>query len=156
LKSLRIAYPRSLNLKYLGKEKILSVILVAAIIASSTTLIYIVVIPKPGEVFTEFYLLGSNGTASEYPTDLTVGEDGKVIIFIVNYEYENVTYRLEVNFNGSLIHAEQVFLIENEKWESPFKFKATKKGINQKLEFILYKDHETKAYRTLHLYVSVI
>ena len=136
-------------------DKILSMILISSIIASSVVLVYVAVTPKTGERFTEFYILGPNGTASNYPTDLKVGEEGKVIIGIVNHEYENVTYRLEVNFNGSLIHKEQVFLIENEKWESPFTFKATDKGENQKLEFLIYKDQQIEAYRTLHLFISV-
>ena len=113
------------------------------------------VTPKPGERFTEFYILGSNGIASDYPTDLKVGEEGKVIIGIVNHEYENVTYRLEVKFNGSLIYEEYAVFIENEKYESLFTFTATKKGENQKLAFLLYKDQQIETYRTLHLWVKV-
>ena len=111
--------------------------------------------PKPYERFTDFYLLGPNGIASNYPTDLKIGEEGKGIIGIVNHEYKNATYRLEINFNGSLIHEEHVFLIENEKWEILFTFQATEKGENQKLEFLLYKDQQIEAYRTLHLWINV-
>jgi len=153
----RVPFERLLkvNLGQSALDKGLSIALIASIIGSSATLVYVAVTPKTGERFTEFYILGPNGTASNYPTDLKVGEEGKVIIGIVNHEYENVTYRLEVNFNGSLIHKEQVFLIENKKWESPFTFKATDKGENQKLEFLIYKDQQTEAYRTLHLFISV-
>lgn len=136
-------------------DKGLSIVLIASIIGSSATLVYVAVTPKTGERFTEFYLLGSNGTAPDYPIDLNVGEEGKVVIVIVNHEYENVTYYLEVEFNGSLIHEEQVFLIDNEKCQSPFIFKAAKKGENQKLEFLLYKDQQIEAYRKLHLWISV-
>lgn len=136
-------------------DKCISIVLIASIIGSLATLVYVVVTPKTGERFTEFYLLGSNGTAFYYPTDLKCGEEGKVIIGIVNHEYKNVTYRLEVIFNGSLINEEQVFLIENEKWENPFTFKATEKGENQKLEFLLYKNQETEAYRSLHIWIRV-
>ena len=136
-------------------NKILSLFLGIVIIVSSAMLIYILVTPKAGERFTEFYLLGSNGTASDYPTELKIGEEGKVIIGVVNREYENVTYHLEINFNGFLVHEEQVFLIENEKWERLFEFKAVEKGINQKLVFILYKEQQLEIYRTLHLWISV-
>lgn len=142
-------------MKYLRIENILSVLLIASIIASSLTLVYIMIMPKTGERFTEFYLLDPNGMASDYPTDLTFGENGKVIIGIVNHEYENVTYRLEINLNGYLIHEEHVFLVENEKWESPFTFKAIEKGENQKLEFLLYKVQDIEVYRTLHLWINV-
>ena len=142
------------NLKYLRIDKFLPIILVVSIIASSATLIYILV-TKTGENFTEFYLLDSNGTASNYPTDITVGDAGEVIICIVNQEYETVNYILEVKFNGTLIHKESIFLVENEKWESPFTFKATNKGENKKLEFLLYNDQQIEAYRKLHLWINV-
>lgn len=153
----RIPFGRLLkfNLGQSILDKGLSIILIASIIGSSATLIYIVVTPKTGERFTEFYILGPNGTASDYPTDLNVGEEGKVIIDIVNHEYDNVTYRLEIIFNRSLIHEELLFLIENEKYERPFTFISTNKGENQKLEFLLYKDQKIEPYRILHLWITV-
>ncbi len=152
----RVPFERLLkfNLGQSVLDKGLSIVLIASILGSSATLVYIVVTPKTGERFTEFYILDQNGSASDYPKDLMVGEEGKVIIGIVNHEYENVNYRLEVTFNGSLIHKEQVFLIENEKWERPFTFKATKKGTNKKLEFLLYKNQQRETYRILHLWIS--
>jgi len=144
-----------INLGQSVLDKALLIILIASIIVSCTTLVYVVVKPKTGERFTEFYLLGSNGTGSDYPTDLDVGDEEKVITVIVNHEYENITYRLVVRFNGSLIHEERVFLIENETWESHFTFKATQKGGNQKLEFLLYKGQQREAYRTLYLWIRV-
>lgn len=137
-------------------DKIISIILFASIIASSAILIYILLTPKTGEKFTEFYILDSNGTSSNYPTDLKIGEEGKVIIGIVNNEYENITYYLEVNFNGSLIYKENIFLIESKKWENQLTFKATKKGDNQKLVFLLYKTKQIEVYRTLYLFVRII
>lgn len=142
-------------MKYSGIDKILTFILVSSIIASSAILIYILVTPKPGERFTEFYILDPDGKASNYPTNIKFGEEGKVIIGIINQEYENITYRLEVIFNGYLIYEDQVFLIENKKWESPFTFQATKKKEIQKLEFLLYRDQQKEAYRKLHIWVTV-
>lgn len=137
-------------------NKGLSIVLLASIIGSSATLVYVAVKPKTGERFTEFYILGPNETASDYPTDLKVEEEGEVVISIVNYEHKNVTYRLEVNFNGSLIHEEQVLLIENEKCERPFTFKSIEKGENQILEFLLYKDQQIEVYRILRLWINII
>ena len=153
----RVPFERLLKVS-LGQsvlDKGLSIFLIVSIIGSSATLAYVVLTPKTGERFTEFYLLGPNGTASDYPMDLKIGEEGKVIIDIINHEYENVTYRLEVIFNGFLIYEEKVFLIENEKWESLFIFKATKKGENQKLEFLLYKEQKREVYRVLHIWINV-
>ena len=143
-------------MKYLGKNKILSVILVSSIIASSVILIYILVTPKPGERFTEFYILSLNGKASNYPTNLKIGEEGNVIIGIVNQEHDEVTYRLEVKFNGIIMFEECISISHIESRERLFTFKSTKKGKNQKLEFILYKDKQIEAYRKLQLWVNVI
>ncbi len=156
-KRFKVPFERLLkvNLGQSVMDKSLSIVLIASIIGSSATLVYVVVTPKTGERFTEFYLLGPNSTASDYPIDLKVGEYGKVIIGIVNHEYENITYRLEFNLNESLIHEKRVFLIDNEKWEIPFTFQATEKGENQKLEFLLYKNQQIEAYSTLHLWVNV-
>ena len=65
----RIPFERlKFNLGQSVLDKTLSIILIAAIIGSSATLVYVAVTPKKGERFTEFYLLGPNGTASDYPT----------------------------------------------------------------------------------------
>ncbi len=152
----RVPFERlKFNLGQSVVDKGLSIILIVSIIGSFATLIYVVGIPRTGEKFTEFYLLDLNGKASDYPIDLKVGEEGELIIAIVNHEYKNVTYRLEVNFNASLLYEEQVFLIENEKWEAPFTFKAIEKGQNQRLEVQLYKEKQIEPYRILHLWISV-
>lgn len=77
-------------------DKALTVILVMAIITSVGTLAYVVTHPKQGEAFTEFYILGPGGLAEDYPTNLTVGENGTVIIGIVNHEHRNVTYYVQI------------------------------------------------------------
>jgi len=128
---------------------------------------YVIITPKEGEKFTEFYILGPNGTASDYPTELKVGEEDKikVIIDVVNHEYANVSYRLEVKLNGEVIGEKSIELKDNETWERSFTFRAKKEGEHQKLEFLLYKNHFRKsvygkeykeeAYRSLHLWVDV-
>ncbi len=60
-------------------DRIISVILVISIILAISMTVYVIVTPKEGEKFTEFYVLGPNGTASDYPTNLKVGEKGEVI-----------------------------------------------------------------------------
>jgi uncharacterized membrane protein len=136
-------------------DRILTVILIISIVLAISTTVYVIAMPKEGEKFTEFYVLGENGTADNYPTNLMVGEEGEVIIGIVNHEYANVTYQLEVKLNGTVIGKETTDLMHNETWESPFAFEATKKGEAQKLEFLLYKNGKKEVYRSLHLWVDV-
>jgi uncharacterized membrane protein len=77
-------------------DKALTVILIIAILTSIGTLAYVVTHPKPGEAFTEFYILGPGGKAAGYPTTLTAGENGTVVIGIVNHEHRNVTYHVQI------------------------------------------------------------
>ncbi|GAB4315877.1 MAG: hypothetical protein Kow0019_16240 [Methanobacteriaceae archaeon] len=137
-------------------DKILSVILIISIILAISATIYIILTPKEGEKFTEFYILGPGGKASDYPTNLTVGETGKLIVGVVNHEYSNVTYNLLVSFNGTPVTSRNITLVHNQKWEQSISFNATNPGTNQKLELLLYKlPDKEKAYRSLHLWVDV-
>jgi len=133
----------------------LTIILIISIILAISMTVYMIVTPKEGEKFTEFYILGPNGTASDYPTNLKVGEEGEVIIGVVNHEYANVTYQLEVRLNGEVMDEKSINLMNNETWESSFTFRATRAGENQKLEFLLYKEGEKDVYRRLHLWVDI-
>ena len=134
------AFFKSLKESFMTKDtkidRILSVILIISIIRAISMTVYVILTPKEGEKFTEFYVLGPNGTASDYPTNLKVGEEGEVIIGIVNHEYANITYQLEVRLNGTVIGEKSFELMHNETWESPFTFSAIKAGKDQKLEFL--------------------
>jgi uncharacterized membrane protein len=61
-----------------------------------------------------------------------------------------------VRLNGEVIDEKSLELMHNETWESPFTFRATRTGEDQKLEFSLYKDGiMNEVYRSLHLWVDV-
>ncbi len=141
-------------------DRILSIILIIAIILAIVMIVYVIVTPKQGEKFTEFYILGPEGMADDYPTDMTVGDEGEVIIGVVNHEYTSITYWLEVKLNGTVIGGAEIRLENGETWEQPFFFEAAEKGEDQKVEFLLYRDHNESdetggAYRSLHLWVDV-
>ncbi|MBU4547338.1 MAG: DUF1616 domain-containing protein [Euryarchaeota archaeon] len=137
-------------------DKILSVVLIISLLVAVSMTVYIVVAPQEGEKFTEFYILGPDGKASDYPTNLTVGETGQLIIGVVNREYTNVTYVLEIKLDGVVISEKTINLTNNEKWEEDFSFVANTTGENRKLEFLLYKlPDRTEPYRSLHLWVTV-
>ncbi len=140
----------------LNIDKTLSVILIIVLIAAVAATIYIVVFPQPGEKFTEFYILGPNGKAGDYPANLIMGESGNVIIGVVNHEYANTTYELKVKLNQTLLKDENITLTNNEKKEIPFTFKPAATGKNQKLEFLLFKPPgNSTTYRSLYLYLNV-
>jgi uncharacterized membrane protein len=139
------------------RDRILSIILIVSIVLALFIIVYVIATPKQGEKFTEFYVLDPDGLASNYPTNLEVGEEGTVIIGIVNHEYATVTYQLEVKFGGEVIGEEVIELVHNGTWESPFTFSARRTGEDRKLEFLLFKEglEGTEPYRSLHLWVDV-
>ena len=55
-------------------DKILTVILLILLLASIVGTVYIIENPKQTEYFTEFYILGSDGKAYNYPTKLLLGK----------------------------------------------------------------------------------
>ncbi|NJE06979.1 DUF1616 domain-containing protein [Thermococcus sp. M39] len=146
-------------------DKALTVILIIAIFSSIATLAYVITHPKPGEKFTEFYILGPNGKAADYPTELKVGEEGRVILGIANHEYRNVTYYVEVwlvnltyDFETNTTHIYNMYLMDRfnvnlphkpidiegnwtPQWETNYTFSIDKPGKWQ-LWFLLFKDGE--------------
>lgn len=137
-------------------DKALSVILIIILIIAVAGTVYIIVFPQQNEKFTEFYILGPDGKAGDYPTNLTLGESGNIIIGIVNHEDTNATYQLTIKLNQTIIKNENITLANNGKKEIPLTFKPLKTGENQKLEFLLYKPPSNNTiYRSLYLYMNV-
>ena len=154
--ALAIRLPRWADIGAL--DKTLSIILVVAIIAVSGCLGYVVANPKQGESFTEFYILGEEGKAESYAAELQVGEEARVILGIVNHEHQPTGYRVEIAING--IKDKEILtgiLAHEEKWEQMAGFTLDRSGINQKVEFWLYRDGETQPClkEPLHLYIDV-
>jgi uncharacterized membrane protein len=67
-----------------------------------------------------------------------VGEEGKVMVGIINREHEPVTYRVEV---GGVKNNEvgPVMFEHNEGWEDIVSFTLDRVGDKQKVEFLLYR-----------------
>ncbi len=138
-------------------NKTLSAILVVAILGVVGVVGYITLSPRVGERFTEFYLLGLEGEAKDYPTELKVGDEGKVTLVIVNWEHETVSYEVEVTINGTTNRVIGPLILEHgEKWESEVTLIPTAAGVNQKVNFLLYKQGRSKTYRSLQLWVDVV
>ncbi|MFW6072110.1 MAG: DUF1616 domain-containing protein [Thermoplasmatota archaeon] len=87
-------------------DKALVVATVGLLIASGGLAYHIATTPRTGEQFTEFYVLGSDSMADDYPTNLTVNESGHVILGAINREHREMDYLMVVrmastNFNSS-------------------------------------------------------
>ncbi len=137
-------------------DKLLTTLLVIAILGAIGALVYTIATPKVGERFTEFYILGPGGKAQDYPRELMVSEEATVIVGIANQEQEPTVYRVEVNIDAERVaEVGTVTLDHEEVWEQELSFAPARAGPNQKVEFRLYRGEESEPYHTLHLWVDV-
>lgn len=121
-------------------DKVLSLVLILAILGAIGTLGYVIAKPKVGERFTEFYLLGPGGKAEEYPQKLKLGEEGKAILGIKNQEHQKMGYLVKLKIEGEEVkEIGSIELAQGQKWEKETRFAPQKAGENQKVEFLLYK-----------------
>ncbi|HMK53520.1 MAG TPA: DUF1616 domain-containing protein [Methanobacteriaceae archaeon] len=129
------------------------------------------------EKYTEFYVLGADGKAGNYPANLTINETGNVTLGIVNHESQTVNYSVLLKVDNVTFWNENFTLYDGQKKEIPlsFMFKErefvnSNRGNNlsknlifpvsqkgqQKIEMFLYKLPDTQnIYRELFLNVSV-
>jgi uncharacterized membrane protein len=155
-------------------DKVLTIALAASILVAGGTLAYVVLTPRPGEAFTEFYILGPGGNASGYPTNLTVNETGSVIIGVANHEGASVNYSVRIDLVGVQIvyNATSGFnetievnrttwtqipitVGDGATWTHPYSFSIPSRGL-WKVQFLLFKEGNfASAYRELHLFVKV-
>lgn len=90
-------------------DKALTIILAISILISVVALVYVIVIPKTGERFTEFYILGEDGIADNYPRNMSLDVSETVIVGIVNHEYKLMNYTVEIwAINQSLHYNESI------------------------------------------------
>jgi uncharacterized membrane protein len=160
-------------------DRALTIILIVAIIAAVATTIFVIVVPKEGEKFTEFYILGAQGKAADYPTDFAAGTPQTVIIGIGNHEYRNITYTVETLalnqvFDETTNQSTVVSAVPLERFtvtvphnttiEQPYTFSITDPSVNR-LQFLLFEtpppetvtgsERINASYRDLHLWMRV-
>jgi len=137
-------------------DRVLTLVLVLSIAGAIGTLGYVIAAPKGGERFTEFYILGLDGKAEGYPEEFTMGDEGRVILGIVNREHEVTEYRVEITFDGEAVEEVGPIMLDHKaKWEQEVSFAPVRAGPNQKAEFLLYKGGGVEPYLALHLRIDV-
>ena len=129
--------------------RILYGVLAFAFLLAAGSAIAIIVLPKPGEFFTEFYILGSEGLAESYPREVVAGEAVSVTAGITNREGVPANYQIKVRVGDGQIGAEgPIALADGDTWEGPVQFTPTQAGDDQQILFYLYRDGSSEPYRT--------
>jgi uncharacterized membrane protein len=137
-------------------DRILSLLVAAALVIALAVLIYSVWLPKTGERFTEFYILGAQGHASDYTLDFLEGSTGSVTLGIINREGKETGYSVVVRKPGEAdAEIARVSLQPEEVWEQTIAFSTGTIAENKKLELLLFRENETEPYRSLHIHLIV-
>ena len=141
-------------------NQVLTGILGIALVLSVLGVVYISAAPPPpsaGDEFTELYILGANGTASDYPERIAPGEKEELIVGIVNHETRTVTYQLTVRWNKTVSQQRQVKLDNEERWERPITIVAPEEAGTYWLfiELDMAQREINGSYRSVRILVRV-
>jgi len=144
------------GISYSKTDRISTGILIFTIVLAVSMLYFVITAPKIGERFTEFYILGPEGKADNYPTTLQYNYPSTILIGVANHEYVSVNYTVRIALDKEILTDTLFSLDHNEIWEKNVTFVPEKYGTNLKLEFWLFKDDNfTSPYRELYMWVNV-
>jgi uncharacterized membrane protein len=147
-------FPKLAKITRLDKFFFLAII--AAIVMVGSLTAYLGAAPKAGDQFTEFYILDFNGKLTDYPQNLTLGQNGTVITGIINHEDQDITYRITISLeNKTLATIDNIQVQNSQNWTRPYTFTPDKIGAQMKLEFQLFKEGIDVPYRHLQLLITV-
>jgi uncharacterized membrane protein/LysM repeat protein len=137
----------------------LAVIVVLCLIGFSSAAAFLAASRGGSESFTEFYVLGPDGTAEGYPQALELGDGLTVTLGVVNREGAVASYEIEARVDGQAAGViDSLRLEDGERWEKTTTLIPNQAGNSQKVEFLLHKeemDGVDEAYRAVHLWVDV-
>jgi uncharacterized membrane protein len=146
-------------------ERRLYLFCVLTLLLAGFAIAWLVLVPSPDEFTTEFYILGREGLAENYPRQAAPGEILSVTMGIANHQQEATTYHVQVwavdPWDGREEIVERVgplSLARGETVEQPLRWQMPWPGQDQQVEFRLYDDRQAsgdKPYRLLRLWLSV-
>jgi uncharacterized membrane protein len=164
-------------------DRWLSIALTVVILGLLATIGYLLIQPKSNENYTEFYDLGINGQAADYPSDFTLNNGhvvaveygslstvytqqwGSLTLGIVNHEGRDTTYTMMMQIDGNKVgipfqgntvnQIGPVALTPEEKWEQVIGIIPQHTGDNQEVEILLYKNGGAEPYLNLSLWINV-
>lgn len=141
-------------------------VMAMALVVGAAAAVWSAVVPKPGDFFTEFYVLGSEGLAESYPREVAAGEPVTVTMGIHSLEQGTMTYRAELwavdpaEGREELVAEPDTFtLVRDQTVEAVVEWAMPWAGDDQQVEFRLYSDGQgpepAEPYRLLRLWLNV-
>jgi uncharacterized membrane protein len=122
-------------------NKLLSIILLSALAITTGLIIYLAFAPAPSDKFTEFYILNQAGKAADYPTEIKPGQAAVIILGVINHEFKNASYRIQLMEDGAIIKTVDLGIVRDKqrKEERLEIYPSTSDG-KTKIEFYLFMD----------------
>ena len=106
--------------------------------------------------FSELSVLGSDGMAEGYNTNISYGDSIDLVVTVKNSEYAATNYIFITKFDALITASTEFSLEDQEIWSQPFTFTPAIPGEDQRLDFLLYIDEVTdQPYQETHLWVTV-
>ena len=138
-------------------NKFITIVLLLLIILVAGGIINNTITDNQSESYTEFYILGTSGTADRYVRTITVNTPEPVTVGIRNREHAPIKYRLEISINGKLSgEIDGITLNDGETWENPVTLTPVITGKDQPVDFFLYKYSGTEpCVEPLRLWIDV-
>lgn len=137
-------------------ERVLTWTLAVAVVLAVLAVVAIGTLPDPSaDPYTEFYVLGPDGVAADYPTNLTAGDTASVVVGLTNHEHATETYRVEVRYGDETVDTLEATVDDGETWEQEVSFGAGSPG-TKRLRLLLFPgDGGGEPYRETGLTVRV-
>jgi len=161
-------------------DRLLTLVLSLAILVAILVTVFVIAVPREGERFTEFFILGEKQKVADYPDQISIGQNYPLYIGVGNHEYQNVTYTVETwgmftDFDNvtntsrimvmDLNERQSLTLAHNETLVIPYTLSLNKTGYNR-VEFLLFNesvpgpdvigsDRINASYHDLYLMVTV-
>jgi uncharacterized membrane protein len=132
-----------------------SLVLIVVILGATGLFAYFASHPQPADAYTEFYLLPVTGEDLSFLRTSSIGQEAELKIGIISHEIAPADYQIDVLLNGvSNKKFDKISLKPGEKSLQTVSFAFNDSGLNQKVEFVLYKDGVTYM-KPLYLWIDV-
>ena len=125
--------------------------------------VWILIVPSSDTYMTEFYMLGAQGNAEDYPRQSTPGQQVRVTAGVNNRERDTANYRIEVwasdRWNPSqrmkIQQAGPISLAPGQEGRLPISWQTPAIGNDQSIELLLFRDGSAEPYRRLQLWIDI-
>lgn len=137
-------------------ERRLITMLAATLLLAGLATTWIVVVPADADFMTEFYILGKDGLAEDYPRSTLVDDPFMLTIGVTNLEREPATYWIIIKVGDRMIGNMEPFTLGiGGTWRGQLSLAMPDAGDNQRIDLFLGREDYSFPYRSLRLWMDV-